>query len=571
MYAFVHSSFFRSVSFSTLFYFLIECSPEKSPEYTDHSQYFPQMVSSAHPLANQVGMETLKAGGNAFDAAVAMHMVLAVAYPRAGNIGGGGFLVYRTSSNEIGALDFREKAPERAHPKMFLDGKGNADNTLSRYGGLSIGVPGSVAGMVAMHERFGSKSWDSLLKPSIDLAQEGFPISRKQSTLLNQFQAIFKTYNDPNCILIKKEEWKAGDTLKNEALSLTLQQIAQKKNRGFYEGPVADDLVECIARHSGILSHEDLKNYRVKWRAPIEAKFLNYDIVSMPPPSSGGIALVQLLKGAQWMGIDSLEHNSIGYIHLLTELERRVYADRAEYLGDPDFTNVPQISLMDSSYISQRNKNIRWDTKTRSSDIKEGDVQRIESFETTHFQVVDKWGNCAIITTTLNGNFGSKCMTQNTGVILNNQMDDFSSKPGHPNMYGLVGSEANKIEGNKRMLSSMSPTLVLKNNKPVAMLGTPGGSTIITSVFQTLLNTLVYNMDAQQAIDAPKYHAQWLPDIVYLEKGKTNEEQKAALRELGHSLDSTKYLGKLKLFWLKDGKWQVAADTTRGDPPALIF
>lgn len=524
------------------------------------------MVVSAHSEANQVGHFVLQNGGNAFDAAVAVNMMLAVTYPRAGNIGGGGFMVYRTKDGQVGSLDFREKAPLKASEKMYLDAMGHPQKNKSRFGGLSAGVPGTTAGMVALHERFGAQPWNRLIEPAIKYAKQGFAINRKQAQLLNRFQNDFRNLNHQDCPLLNDTIWIAGDTLRNIDLAKTLQSIAEYKEMGFYSGHVARDIVNSIQAAGGIISLEDLKNYEVVWRDPMVGTFKDYTIISMPPPSSGGIALLQLLKGFELKRGDTLPLNSAAYIHLLTELERRVYADRAEYLGDPDFFKVPISNLLNASYLEQRFSDIDMNKATPSTHIKKGEVEQIESFETTHFQIMDQWGNAVAITTTLNGNFGSKLMTDSTGIIINNQMDDFSIKPGVPNQFGLVGSEANRIHPEKRMLSSMTPTLVLKNDSLVLVTGTPGGATIITSVFQTLLNTLVYQLNAQQAVDQTKFHAQWLPDKIYHEHDRLDASKADSLIAMGHQLDSAYSLGKMKLFVYQNGEWNVASDALRGDP-----
>lgn len=529
------------------------------------------VVASANPLANIAGINILKAGGNAFDAAVAVNMALAVTYPRAGNIGGGGFMVYRTASGETGTLDFREKAPANAHRDMYLDAKGNVIDNLSRQGALSIGVPGAVAGMVAIHEKFGKQAWSALIKPAIDLANNGFVVSEWQAKTLNRFQDTFMKVNGNEIYLSKTGGWKVGDTLKSTNMAKTLELIALKKSDGFYKGPVAHDIVNTIQAHGGIITLNDLENYKPVWREAVTGSFMNYQVISMPPPSSGGIALIQLLKGFEMLKGDTLPHNAALYIHLLTELERRVYADRAEYLGDPDFYPVPAEKLLSTAYLQNRFSNINMHNATPSSAIKEGKVEVIESFETTHFEIVDRWGNAVSITTTLNGYFGSKLLAEKSGFMLNNEMDDFSVKPGIPNQFGLVGSEANKIEPNKRMLSSMTPTLVLKNDSLVLLTGTPGGATIITTVFQTILNSLVYDMDAQSAVNITREHSQWLPDQIYYETGKMPQIRQDSLKDMGHILFATPRLGKMKLILIEDGLMYGAGDTLRGDPPVLGY
>jgi gamma-glutamyltranspeptidase/glutathione hydrolase len=534
-------------------------------------QYKNGIVVSAHPLANAIGLDVLKAGGNAFDAAVAVNMALAVTYPRAGNIGGGGFMVYHKSNGESGTLDYREKAAGNANRDMYLDLNGEVVKDLSRLGALSIGVPGTVAGMVALHEKLGQLPWKFLLKPSIDLATRGFPISNQKAELLNKYKEIFNQENNDKIYLVNNNDWKAGDTLKALDLAATLNLLSVKKTKGFYEGPIAQDIVNTIRKHGGLITLEDLKNYKVVWRDPIINSFKEFQVISMPPPSSGGIALIQLLKGFEQCHGDTLKHNSALYIHLLTELERRVYADRAEYLGDPDYFPVPVDVLLDSNYLLNRFSDISMLKATPSLEIKEGVIEKTESFETTHFEIVDQWGNAVAITTTLNGHFGSKLMAEKSGFLLNNEMDDFSAKPGVPNQFDLVGSVANQIEPGKRMLSSMTPTIVLKNDSVVLLTGTPGGAKIITTVFQTILNSLVYEMNAQQAVNRTKVHSQWLPDQIYFEAGKMDSEKEDSLTNMGHQLFAVQRLGKMKLILINEGVITGAGDTLRGDPQAIGY
>lgn len=537
----------------------------------DPVKYKNGIVISAHPLATKIGLNVLKSGGNAFDAAVAVNMALAVTYPRAGNIGGGGFMVYRKGDGETGTLDFREKAALQADRDMYLNDNGEVNKDLNRLGALSVGVPGTVAGMEALHKKFGEMPWKELFKPAIDLARYGFPISDKKAELLNKYHDVFIKENKVQISLVKNRDWKPGDTLKAINLATTLEKLSIEKSKGFYEGPIAQDIVNTINDHGGIFSMEDLQNYEVVWRDPVIRSFNDYQVISMPPPSSGGIALLQLLKGFEMLQGDTLAHNSALYIHLLTELERRVYADRAEYLGDPDFYPVPTERLLSLEYLQNRFADINMQKATPSSEIKKGKVEVIESFETTHFEIVDKWGNAVAITTTLNGYFGSKLMAEKSGFLLNNEMDDFSAKPGIPNQFGLVGSVANQIEPGKRMLSSMTPAIITKNNSVVLLIGSPGGATIINTVFQTILNALVYEMDVQKAVNSTKLHAQWLPDQIYYEDGKMTLAKQDSLINMGHQMFATPRLGKMKLILINEGYMTGAGDTLRGDPPAMGY
>ncbi len=558
------------------------------------------MVVTAHPLASKIGLEILKKGGNAFDAAIAVQFALAVAYPRAGNIAGGGFAILRFKNGESTALDFRETAPLASTTTMYLDKENNPIPNLSQAGHLSVGVPASVAGMVELFEKYGSKnvSWEELIEPSIQLAQNGIILTENEANKLNDYQTDFKEWNTKeNCVFINSndEKWLKGNTIIQKQLSETLLKIKKNKRDGFYKGKTAELLLKEINKGKGIITQKDLDDYKPIWRKPIaETIYINeknnadqktaYTILSMPPPSSGGIALVQLMKAftnyvnqnRSTPNLIPFEHNSAITLHVLTELQRRVYADRATYLGDPDFYDVPQKMLLDSAYNVKRNSTISLFKATPSDSIKEGKVKTIESMETTHFSITDKEGNAISLTTTLNGNYGSKVMVWEAGFFLNNEMDDFSIKAGFPNQFGLVGAEANKIEANKRMLSSMTPTIIEKQNPKTGknelfmVVGTPGGSTIITSVFQVVLNTTVFEMDIQSAVNAWRLHHQWLPDEVYYEDLPDSVLTK--LQQLGHKLEKVTQLGKMEAILVLPNKNYVgAADYLRGDDTALGY
>ncbi|BDD11521.1 gamma-glutamyltransferase (plasmid) [Fulvitalea axinellae] len=531
------------------------------------------MVSTAHPVASRVGLDILKKGGNAFDAAVAVKFALAVVYPRAGNISGGGFLVYRTASGENGSLDFRERAPLSASRDMYLDKNGNVIKNLSLKGALAVGVPGTVDGMYELWSKKGKLPWKALIQPSVDLAQNGFELTKAEADKLNIYQDVLKEMNGaPNPYISPAGKWKKGDRIINKSLANTLTAVRDNGRAGFYEGKVADDLVNTIQKNGGILSHKDLREYKSIWRGTISADYRGYTIHSMPPPSSGGIALAQLFTGSEMMNLSDYKHNSPDAIHLMTELERRVYADRATHLGDPDFYDVPQAMLLDREYLRKRFSDIRMDKKTDSQRIKPGKVNRIESLETTHLSIVDKDGNAASITTSLNGNYGSKLMAKEGGYLLNNVMDDFSSKPGTPNQFGLVGAEANAIAPGKRMLSSMSPSIVEKDGKLFMVVGTPGGSTIITSVYQTILNIIDHGMSMREAVDAKKFHSQWLPDVIVMEEKSFSSETLDSLRKRGHKLKFASQLGRMDCVLVRpDGSLEGASDTNRSDGQALGY
>jgi gamma-glutamyltranspeptidase/glutathione hydrolase len=526
------------------------------------------MVSSAHPIASKVGIDILKNGGNAFDAAIAVHFALSVVYPNAGNIGGGGFLVYRLDNGQIGTLDFREKAPIKSYRDMYIDnidGKLVVDDKRSKIGHLASGVPGSVDGMVKIHEKFGTINWNELIDPSIKVARNGFMITKKQAKGLNNVKESLLNANNHQLSLVNDTQWEEGNLLVQENLAKTLEEIKSSKRDGFYKGKVAKLILDEMKSGGGIISQTDLDNYSSVWRDPIIGYYKNHKIISMGPPSSGGIALVQLLNGAEQLQTNNYKHNSLQYINTISEIESRVYADRATHLGDPDYYSVPQESLLDKDYLYNRFSEIQSSKKTPSSEIKEGSFNDNESNETTHFSIVDKYGNAVSITTTINGAYGSKVVVEGAGFLLNNEMDDFSVKPGYPNMFGLVGGEANAIKPNKRMLSSMTPTIIEKDNKLFMVLGTPGGSTIITSVFQTILNVIDYDMTMQEAVDSKKFHHQWLPDILVVEEKTLSDELISDLTNIGHKVVKRSSLGRMDCILINDdGSLDGGADK-RGD------
>ena len=540
----------------------------------NHSKFYKGMVSSAHPIASKIGLDILKNGGNAFDAAIAVHFALSVVYPNAGNIGGGGFMVYRLNNGDVGTLDFREKAPEKSFRDMYLDnveGELIVDDKRSKIGHLASGVPGSVDGMVKIFEKFSSVEWKNLLEPSIKVAKEGFRVTEKQAIGLNNVKESLLSVNDHSIPFVKDDQWKMGDILIQKNLAKTLEEIKKSKRDGFYKGTVAYQLIKEMNSGGGIITQSDLDNYSSLWRDPIIGLFKNHKIISMGPPSSGGIALVQLLHGAEQLETKNYDHNSFEYINTIAEIESMVYADRASHLGDPDFFNVPQKSLTNQNYLSKRFSKIKSNIKTLSEDVKEGSFNGIESDETTHFSIVDKYGNAVSITTTINGGYGSKVVVEGAGFLLNNEMDDFSVKPGYPNMFGLVGGEANSIEPNKRMLSSMTPTIIEKNGKLFMVVGTPGGSTIITSVFQTILNVIDYNMDMQEAVDSKKFHHQWLPDVLIVEENTLSDKLSNDLTQIGHKIVKRKTLGRMDCILVReDGSLEGGADK-RGDNIALGY
>ena len=546
------------------------------------------MVSSAHSISSKVGIDILKQGGNAFDAAVAIQFTLSVVYPNAGNIGGGGFVVYRLNNGEIGSLDFREKAPFLSSKNMYLYNKNDSilinhelknndldemivDVNKSKIGHLASGIPGSVDGMIKLHEKFGILNWEKLLNPSIKLSRDGFQLTTSQSNSLNSTKDLFLKVNKKSIPFVKNNRWKPNDTLVQSNLSLTLNRIKNQKRDGFYSGITAKLLLKEMNKGNGIFTQDDLDKYSSIWRKPIVGYYKNHKIISMGPPSSGGIALVQLLKGIENYNIKNYGFNSLKTINLMAELESRVYADRATHLGDPDFYKVPIEKLINSNYLENKFKNINPLKKTPSNEIKEGSITYNESNETTHFSIVDKFGNAVSITTTLNGSYGSKVVVDGAGFLLNNEMDDFSVKPGFPNMFGLIGGKANSIEPSKRMLSSMTPTIIEKNNNLFMVLGTPGGSTIITSVFQTILNVIDYGMSMQEAVNAKKIHHQWVPDILYVEKNSINNETKEQLVSMGHKINERGSIGRMNCILINsDNKLEGGSDK-RGDNIAIGY
>ena len=475
-------------------------------------------VVSARKEASDIGIAIMEKGGNAFDAMIATDLALSVCYPNAGNLAGGGFFVFRKANGEKGSLDYREKASENASKNMFLDNKGNIIPDKSTLGGMAVGVPGTVAGLYEIYEKMATLPWATLVQPAIDLAEKGFVVTKKQENSLNSKRSDFIKVNGKETFYGYK--FKAGDTIKNDAIASTLKIIQKKGKKGFYEGPIAQLIVDKVKKTGGIISLNDMKNYSPVWRDLINFKYKDLDIFSMGPPSSGGICLGQIMKMIEPFSVKEYGHNSLKYIQLLTEAQRRSYADRSEFLGDPDFVSIPQSKLISNNYLKSRMNNFSFDRATSSSEINYGEIFPNESNETTHYSIIDPEGNAVAVTTTLNASYGSKVYIEKGGFFLNNEMDDFSSKPGTPNMFGLIGSEANSILPKKRMLSSMTPTIIEKKGKILMILGTPGGSTIITSVLQTILNVYEFQMNIQEAVNAPRFHHQWLPDEIRLEPEK---------------------------------------------------
>ncbi|MDC6462124.1 gamma-glutamyltransferase [Flavobacteriaceae bacterium] len=492
------------------------------------AEVYQPAVVSARKEATQIGLEIMKNGGNAYDAMIATHLALAVVHPTAGNIGGGGFFVYRDQDGSSGTLDFREMAPGSAYKDMYLDIDGNVIPDMSTLGGAAVGVPGSISAIFEIHSKFGSLPIEELFRPAIDLSNNGYVVTEKQSNSLTGKLEDFIKINGNESLYSKR--YFEGDTIKNIKFAETLKKISEYGPKAFYEGEIADMIVRDVKKSGGIMTVDDLKNYKSVWRDPVKFKYKDLEVISMSLPSSGGILIGQILKSIEDYDIKSFGHNSVEAVQLMVELERRAYADRSHFMGDPDFMNLPVYELIDKKYVNERMKNFSWDKATPSSEVKHGNIIINESDETTHYSIIDKYGNSVSVTTTLNNSYGSKVFVEEGGFFLNNEMDDFSSKPGYPNFYGLIGSEANSIKAGKRMLSSMTPTIVLKNNKPSLIVGTPGGSTIITSVLQTILNVYEFDMDIQDAVNAPRFHHQWLPDVVIFEEGSLDKVKDSILK-----------------------------------------
>ena len=529
-------------------------------------------VVSARKEASDIGISVLNKGGSAFDAMIATDLALTVCFPNAGNISGGGFLVYRTASGEVGSLDYREKAPLSAYEKMYLDENGDVIPEKSTLGGLAVGVPGTVAGLVEIHSKFGTLPWEDLVKPAIDLATNGYIVTQKQERSLKSKKDDFIKINGAKTFYA--QDFKAGDTVKNIALAETLKRISKYGAKGFYQGPVAESLIKRVREAGGIITHEDLIKYKPVWRKPLNFRYKNLNIYSMGPPSSGGICLGQILKMIEPYNINQYDHNSEKAIQLIVEAERRSYSDRSKYLGDPDFNEIPYNQLISDNYLNNRMKSFTFDLASESTDIRAGKIESKESDETTHYSILDKEGNAVAVTTTLNGSYGSKVFVEDGGYFLNNEMDDFSIKPGFANMFGLIGSEINSIKPEKRMLSSMTPTIILKDGKLYMILGTPGGSTIITSVLQTILNVHEFGMDIQSAINAPRFHHQWLPEKIEFENGVFDELSMKKLQDKGYDVkqEYNRVIGRVDAILVsKSGIITTGADPRGDDSASHIY
>lgn len=503
------------------------------------------MVASQETLASRTGVEILKQGGNAVDAAVAVAFSLAVTLPRAGNIGGGGFmLVHLAKENKTIAIDYREMAPSKAKKDIFLDENGDAVQKLSREHGLAVGVPGTVMGMSLALEKYGTMSLAQVTAPAIKMAQEGFSVTPDLAQSLAGLKRRMAQWPTTAAIFYKNDgsDYQVGDILKQPELAHSLRLIAEKGTKGFYEGETAVKIVNAVQDAGGIMTLDDLKHYKVVEREPVRGEYRGYQVVSMPPPSSGGVHIIQMLNVLQQFPIDKLGHNTAQTIHLMAETMKYAYSDRSEYLGDPDFYKVPVNALTNADYAQKIASKIAINKTTPSSEIKPGKLAPYESDQTTHFSVVDKWGNAVSNTYTLNFSYGSGLVAKGTGILLNNEMDDFSAKPGVPNGYGLVGGDANAVEGNKRPLSSMSPTIVMKDGKAFLITGSPGGSRIITTTLQIIMNVIDHGLNIAEASYAARVHHQWQPDELRVESS-VNRDTISLLEAKGHKVTVQSAMG----------------------------
>ena len=543
--------------------------PAAAPVVARHA-----LVVSAHPVASRVGVDVLRQGGNAYDAAVAVQFALAVVLPVAGNVGGGGFIVYRDHAGPAGTLDFRETAPAAASRDMYLDASGNVVPGRSTAGPLAVGTPGTVAGMAALHKKMGKLPWASLVAPAVRLARHGVALTEKEAAGLNRTRESFLKYNPgPPPAFVRDAPWQKGDTLKQPELAATLQRIQDQGQAGFYQGRTAELLLTQLRQGGGFLTQADLDGYQPKWREALRGQYRGYEVITMPPPSSGGVALLQILQTLEPYNLGQLGYHTPAAVALVTEAERRAYADRATYLGDPDFGKVPVVQLLQKSYNQQRASTILASGQaTPSAQVAAGSgLPRYESDQTTHYDIVDAQGNAVSCTTTLNGAYGSKVVVAGAGFLLNNEMDDFSAKAGVPNMYGLVGGAANAIAPGKRMLSSMTPAILMRGGKLALVTGSPGGSTIITTVLQSILAMVDYGADAEQIAAAPRLHHQWLPDQLDVEAGALTPEAEKTLQERGFNPKPRAAWGRLDLIEvLPSGELQGGADP-RGDDTAVGY
>ena len=536
----------------------------------ENKTYKNGMVVSAKHEASKVGIDILKKGGNAFDAMIATDLALAVVYPNAGNLGGGGFMVYRLSDGKNGTLDFREKAPINSKVDMYLDNDNKVIKGLSQNGALAVGVPGTIAGLFEIHDKFGTIPINELFQPAIDLANNGYRLTKKQVNTINNYKELILKLNDS--IELFNKTFKKNDLFINKALAKTLTTISKNGVDEFYKGEIANTLSSYIIEKGGIITKEDFALYKPVWRESLELKYKNLNIITMGPPSSGGIVLGQILQMIENYNLNELGHNSEQYIQLLVEAEKLSFADRSKYLGDPDFNYIPTKELLNKDYLKSRFKSFSFNNVQSSKSISPGELLINESNETTHYSIVDNFGNAVSVTTTLNGNYGSKLISSELGFFLNNEMDDFSIKPGSPNMYGLIGGKTNSIEPEKRMLSSMTPSIVELNGKLSMVLGSPGGPTIITSVLQTLLNFYEFEYDMQKSVDASRFHHTWLPDKIFYEKNTFSKMVKDNLSNKGYTLNPNySTIGRVDAIHIDENKIFYGGEDKRGDDKSIGY
>ena len=529
------------------------------------------MVVSAHQESSRIGAEILRKGGNAVDAGVATEFALAVCYPEAGNIGGGGFWILRTNDGSFTMLDYREKAPMMSGRTMFLDAEGNVIEGMSTATCMASGVPGTVDGMLKIHERSGILPFSEVIQPAIDLARNGFPLTAGGAASLNSHREAFIARNSYRPDFVKEQPWQKGDTLRQPRLAETLERIRDYGREGFYSGETARLIVKEMEKGKGIMNMDDLSGYNAVFREPLSTDYKDYLITTASPPSAGGTLLIQLLRMTESRPLAEMGFHSAGAVHLVAEAQKRAFADRAEHMGDPDYMLIPVALLAKKEYNEMRMSSFSENAATFSRDISPGKPDHYESEETTHYSVVDAMGNAVAATTTLNGSFGSSVIVEGAGFLLNNQMDDFSLKPGFPNMYGLIGGEVNSVQPGKKMLSSMSPSIIEKEGDLFLVLGSPGGSTIPTSVFQVIVNVIDFGMSIQDAVDAGRFHHQWLPDILYYERGSLDSLVISSLRELGHEPRERSSIGRVNAIQIvKDGKRSAGADK-RGENMACGY
>lgn len=526
------------------------------------------LVVSAHPLASEAGAKVMKMGGNAYDAVIATQYALAVVYPQAGNIGGGGFLVGVKNNGEKFTIDFRETAPEKSSRDMYLDKKGKANTDLSQNGRLAVGIPGSVGGFFATLKH-AKLPMEKLIEPAIDLAEQGFAVTQREASLLNNQMEYFHQHNKNKTVFQKSTPWKQGDLLIQKELAATLRLIQKKGAKGFYEGKTAQLIVDEMKRGNGIITLNDLKNYKVVERKPISFEYKGTEIVSMPLPSSGGILVAQMLKMSSYENLEKYQQNSTPAVQIMVEAERRSFADRAEYMGDPNYIKDQTEMLISDSYLKNRWKSFTMNRATPSAEVGKIISQPKESTETTHISIIDKEGNAVSVTTTINGLYGSKVVVSGAGFLLNNEMDDFSVKPGVPNMFGAVGGEANSIQPGKRMLSSMTPTIVMKNNKPYIIVGTPGGTTIPTAVYQSIVNIIDFKLSPNMAVNSPKFHHQWLPESILVEKNFP-EITILDLEKNKYTIEKTAQIARTEMIVIDENGNATAVADGRGDDSVAV-